>query len=542
MKNITTSLLALLTYMFTNAQEFGNNDFRISDMGTDGSISFVSFKPRVAYSITEDKYLVVWAADDDRGSVVDNEFEIYGQFIDGDGNEVGANDFRISFLGTDGDTAFRAEDPDVTYNSIDNEFFVVWKGETSVDGENEIFGQRVDASTGNLIGSNFRISDMGTEGDTSTGAFLPKVDCSKTNNEYLVVWEGDDVINNKIEIYGQKISNLGVEIGSNDFKISNQLPIDDASFDARYPNLVWNEIDNDFLIVWQGETSTDNETEVYGQLFDLDTNSFIGGNFKISDMGTDGDTSFTVGQNLSLAYNSTDNEYLIVWSGSDFTPNVYEIYGQILLSNGSETGSNDFRISSLTNIDSSYDAWAPEIVWNQMNNEYFVTYRGDTNTLNEEEIYGQILSSSGSLKGGAFLLSDMGPDNDANYDGDYPAIATNHQNGYLITWQGDDSFSPNDGETEIYIQMYGNSTLGTSNTNPDNVILFPNPTNKYLHINISRINISSICIYNLLGQKIDSFNFSNQIIDLGNLKKGIYLFKIWTNDKNTQVFKIIKSE
>ena len=540
MKNIT-SLLALLIYMFTNAQEFGNNDFRISDMGSDGSTSFVSFKPKVAYSITEDKYLVVWAADDDRGSVVDNEFEIYGQFIDGDGNEVGANDFRISFLGTDGNTAFRAEDPDVTYNSIDNEFFVVWKGETSVDGENEIFGQRVDASTGNLIGSNFRISDMGTEGDTSTGAFLPKVAYSKTNNEYLVVWEGDDALNNKIEIYGQKISNLGVEIGSNDFKISNQLPIDDASFDARYPNLVWNEIDNDFLIVWQGETSIDNETEVYGQLFDLDTNSFIGGNFKISDMGTDGDTSFTVGQNLSLAYNSTDNEYLIVWSGSDFTPNVYEIYGQILLSNGSEIGSNDFRISSLTNIDSSYDAWAPEIVWNQMNNEYFVTYRGDTNTLNEEEIYGQILSSSGSLKGGAFLLSDMGPDNDANYDGDYPAIATNHQNGYLITWQGDDNFSPNDGETEIYIQMYGDSTLSTHKISDSDIAILPNPTNGFLHIYSNGINTSLIQLFNVSGQQIENIDFSNQMIDLRQLNKGLYILKVTTVENRHKVFKIIKS-
>lgn len=540
MKKIT-SLLALLTCILTNAQEFGNNDFRISDMGTDGSISFVSFKPRVAYSITEDKYLVVWAADDDRGSIVDNEFEIYGQFIDGEGNEVGANDFRISFLGTDGDTAFRAEDPDVTYNSIDNEFFVVWKGETSVDGENEIFGQRIDASTGNLIGSNFRISDMGTEGDTSTGAFLPKVDYSKTNNEYLVVWEGDDVINNKIEIYGQKISNLGVEIGSNDFKISNQLPIDDASFDARYPNLVWNETDNDFLIVWQGETSTDNETEVYGQLFDFDTNSFIGGNLKISDMGTDGDTSFAVGQNLSLAYNSTDNEYLIVWLGSDFTPNVYEIYGQILLSNGSETGSNDFRISSLTNIDSSYDAWAPEIVWNQMNNEYFVTYRGDTNTLNEEEIYGQILSSSGSLKGGAFLLSDMGPDNDPNYDGDYPAIATNHQNGYLITWQGDDNFSPNDGETEIYIQMYGDSTLSTHKISDSDIAILPNPTNGFLHIYSNGINTSLIQLFNVSGQQIENIDFSNQMIDLRQLNKGLYILKVTTVENRHKVFKIIKS-
>ncbi|MFI0429410.1 T9SS type A sorting domain-containing protein [Mariniflexile sp. HMF6888] len=541
MKNIT-SLLALLAYILTNAQEFGNNDFRISDMGTDGTTSFVSFKPKVAYSISEDKYLVVWSADDNRGSVVDNEFEIYGQFIDGDGNEVGLNDFRISFLGTDGDTAFRAEDPDVAYNATDNEFFVVWRGETYVDGENEIFGQRIDASTGILLGSNLRISDMGTEGDTSTGAFLPKVEYSTVNNEYLVVWEGDDAINNKFEIYGQKISNLGVEIGSNDFKISAQLPANDANFDARYPNLSYNPTDNEFLIVWQGETATDGEIEAFGQLFNFDTNTLVGANFRISDIGPDGDTGFLVGQNFGVAYNETDGEYLVVWYGSDMVVGAYEVYGQRILATGAETGTNDFRISSITNVDANYDAWAPEVVWNKMNNEYFVTYRGDANILNEEEIHGQKLSNLGDLNGSVFLLSDMGPDNDANYDGDYPAIATNHQNGYLIAWQGDDNMSPNDGETEIYIQMYGDSTLGISKADFDNAVLFPNPTNKYLHVSFKKTNISSMSIYNLLGQKIDSFNYTNQVIDLGNLKKGMYLLKIKTSDERTQSFKIIKSE
>lgn len=541
MNNITT-LLVFFTVTISFAQEFGNNDFRISDMGTDGSTSFISFKPKTAYSTIENKYLVVWAADDNRGSIVDNEFEIYGQFIDGDGNEVGFNDFRISFLGIDGDTAFRAEDPDVTYNSIDNEFFVVWRGETSIDGEHEIFGQRVDASNGALLGTNFRISDMGTEGDTSTGAFLPKVEYSKTSNEYLVVWEGDDDINNKFGIFGQKISNLGAETGTNDFMISNQLPINDANFDARSPNLAWNETDNDFLIVWQGETSTDNETEVYGQIFDFDTNSFNGGNFRISDMGIDGDTSFAIGQSLSLSYNNIDNEYLIVWFGSDLISNMYEVYGQRLQSNGSEIGINDFRISNLTDIDSSYDAWAPEVVWNLTNNEYFVVYRGDAHISSEEEIYGQKLSHTGDVQGTAFLLSDMGPENDVNYDADYPAITTNHQNGYLITWQGDDNIAPNDGETEIYIQMYGNSTLSVHSSNIVNISLYPNPTKRFLHFKIPGTNISSISIHNLLGQYIDSFDISDQIIDLGNLEKGIYLLKVETTNYKSKIFKIIKSE
>jgi hypothetical protein len=43
--------------------------------------------------------------------------------------DVGANDFRISFTGSDGDTAFGATDPAVAYNGRANEYLVVWTGD-----------------------------------------------------------------------------------------------------------------------------------------------------------------------------------------------------------------------------------------------------------------------------------------------------------------------------------------------------------------------------------------------------------------------------
>lgn len=533
-------IIFLFALSISYSQEFGNNDFRISDMGTDGSTSFIALKPRVAYCKLADLYLVVWAADDNRGGIVDNEFEIYGQFIDGTGNEIGSNDFRISFLGVDGDTAFRAEDPDVAFNYVDNEFFVVWKGETSVDGENEIFGQRINAITGSLIGSNFRISDMGIEGDTSTGAFFPKVEYNSANNEYLVVWEGDDNINNKFEIYGQVISNQGIEIGNNDFKISSQLPADNANFDAQYPNLSYNNTHNDFLVVWHGETLVDNETEVFGQILDADTGTLTGSNFRISDMGPDNDTNFSVGQSFGVAYNEIEDEYLVVWYGSDLVSNTFEVYGQRISSNGGELGVNDFRISFLTDVSSSYDAWASDLVWNKSNNEYLVVYRGDSNTLNEEEIYGQKISGVGDLVDNSFLLSDMGPDGDPNYDADYPSISTNNQNGYIITWQGVDNIVPNDGETEIYIQMYGDSTLDVYNYDTFGFSIFPNPTSRYIHFNLGRIEVASVQLYNSVGQSVNCYNFSGNKIDLADLNEGVYLLKIFGVNNEVIVRKIIK--
>src|SRR6266542_6659011 len=118
--------------------------------------------------------------------------------------EVGVNDFRISFMGPDGDTRFGASFPAVAYNSRNNEYLVVWSGDDVTDNEFEIFAQRINAATGAQIGGKIRISDMGPDGNTSFGGFYPAVAYNSVNNEYLVVWHGNDntapLVNGEYEI------------------------------------------------------------------------------------------------------------------------------------------------------------------------------------------------------------------------------------------------------------------------------------------------------------------------------------------------------
>lgn len=60
--------------------------------------------------------------------------------------EIGANDFRLSDRGPDGNANYDAFAPAVAYNSTNNQYLVVWYGDDNttllVDGENEVFGQR----------------------------------------------------------------------------------------------------------------------------------------------------------------------------------------------------------------------------------------------------------------------------------------------------------------------------------------------------------------------------------------------------------------
>src|SRR5262249_281162 len=85
----------------------------------------------------------------------------------------GANGFRVSFMGPRGNPGFDAGSPGVAYNSRNNEYFVVWNGDDVTNNEQEIYGQRLDAATGALLGGKLRISDMGPDGTNQFVAFAP---------------------------------------------------------------------------------------------------------------------------------------------------------------------------------------------------------------------------------------------------------------------------------------------------------------------------------------------------------------------------------
>ncbi len=325
---------------------------RISDMGTtDGDTDFDALRPAVAYNSTANEYLVVWEGDDDTGSLVDGEFEIYGQRINAaTGAPVGTNDFRISDAGaSDGDTNFDAAQPDVAYNSQDDEYLVVWEGDDDtgslVNGEFEIFAQRLDASDGSAVGANdFRISDMGsTDGDAAFDAVGPAITYNANDNEYLVVWEGDDdtgsLVNGEFEIFVQRISGVnGSELGTNDQRISDMGASDgDFSFSAVKPRVTYNSLAREYLVVWQGDDDSgslvDGENEIYAQRIDAQSGTSIGSNdARISDMGaSDGSTNFNA-LAPALAFSTVHNRFLIVWTGDDdsgmLVNDEFEVFGQ----------------------------------------------------------------------------------------------------------------------------------------------------------------------------------------------------------------------
>ncbi len=452
-------------------------DRRLSDAGPGPGLYLAWFRPAVAYSSAEDEYLVVWTGSDNAPPLVEPEMEIYGQRVDAaTGAEVGANDLRISAMGPDGDTDYVAAFPAVAYNSLDNEYLVVWMGSDDLagldPGERDIYVQRLDAATGDEVGPNdLRISSVGPDGDPDYAASYPAVAYDSANNQYLVVWSGDDdtppLVQGEEEIFGQLLTAEGGQLGPNDFRLSDMGPDGDTAYDTIMPDVTYNSVDQEYLVVWYGDDDTgalvDEELEIFAQRIEAATGAQIGTDRRLSDMGQDGDPSFDAGR-PAVAHNNTDNEYLVVWHSDDDTPPLVdeelEVYAQRLDgATGAEIGANDFRLSAMgPDGDPTYGGGYPDVVYNSSDAEYLVVWFGDAPPLaaGEYEVYGQRLdAATGAEIGGDDLrLSDMGPDGDPLYVATAPALAHNSlDNEYLVVWMGDDNTPPlvND-EMEVFGQ------------------------------------------------------------------------------------------
>ncbi len=388
---VTSDGLARAAYPVTIDPEIGTDDFRISDMGPEGSPLYATAWVRLAYNSTRDEVLVVWEGND----VMEDGDEIYGQRLEAPtGLEIGDNDFRVSDMGPPGDSRFQADLPAVAYNSRDDEYLVVWQGDEGTDGEIEIYGQRLDAATGAEVGEDdLRISTMGPDGDNSFQAHTPDVIYNPTAREYLVVWTGNEEsgLGNR-EIYVQRLdAATGAELGENDLRIT------DVYDDAEHPAVAYDLANDQYLVVFDARKFfLSLHEDVFGQRLDGATATEIGADdFRISDMGPEDAGTSVGGFRPDVLYDLAHGEFLVVWNGIDeeiFHGNgEAEVYGQRLdAATGAQVGANDFRLSSMgPDGDTHLDAARPQAVYSAGASEVLVVWDGEDQINGDGEVYGQ---------------------------------------------------------------------------------------------------------------------------------------------------------
>jgi len=306
---------------------------RVSVMGPVVDPDYDARSPAVAYNSTDNEYLVVWEGDDNDDSLADDEFEIWGQLLEGEGTvEWIGSDFLISEMGGYGNADYDAYDPDVAYNSTDNQYMVVYEGDESfygvADNEFEIWGHRLSATGGAMGVRDFRISTMGPSDDADYDAGDPAIAYNSHNNQYLVVWEGEDSAVDLYDIFGQRLEANGLSVGSDDFYLSHVGSGPNSDYDAVNPAVAYDEANNEYLAVWQDDELAVGEYEIWGQRVDAGTGAAIDIDTRLSDMGPDGNAAY-IAQTPAVAYSGVSNhQYLVVWSGDNSTDGEFEIWGQ----------------------------------------------------------------------------------------------------------------------------------------------------------------------------------------------------------------------
>ena len=94
-----------------------------------------------------------------------------------------------------------------------------------------------------------------------------------------------------------------------------------------------------------------------------------------------------------------------------------------------------------------------------------------------------------------------------------------------------------------YVRVYEESSLSSSNSTLNELIIYPNPTKDKLILKTpSHLIGSNVNMYSTLGQSLSNFTLdkANTSIDLSSFKKGIYLLKFQT-DNGSFVKEIIKN-
>jgi len=360
----------------------------------------------------------------------------------------------------------RAGPADVAFNPDDNEYLVVWEsnGLTEQQGVTDIYGRRLNAGTNERIGTDFRISNL-TDGDKNHSSNTPRVVYNKTAHEYLVVWNGSGLFDSPdrfFEVYAQRLSRAGKSINNN-VRISYTTDLGKVSTSvvrsSSQADVAWNSANNEYLVIWKGIGEPEDivKMEIYGQRVKAD-GELLGKYFRISHTTDQGNNIHANAP--AVAYNSRDNQYLVVWSGGFKNESQVEIWGMGLSAGGAGLGTaNDFRISQATDVGANRRASSPRVAYNPSSNEYLVVFqanalRGEGGT-DAYEIFGQRINAATLAESGPndFRISTTtGAGNRANR----PSVSFNTASKeYLIIWRS----SRQNGTSEIYGQRLDAAAL-----------------------------------------------------------------------------------
>ena len=404
-------------------------DFAIIDRIPTATVQSEGY-PAIAYNPLNNEYFVALSLEYHESSIQKYSSMVYGQRISSSGNRIGDKILVGSF---DSDKKGGDWEVDIAYNSVNNEYLVVWRG--FYDGETHVRAQRVSAA-GQKIGTQIRVTDKPAAGGLSPKS--PAVAFNSINNEYLIVYNdnrayksGDVYLSTGHETFGQRLSANGQKISS-EFRVSHYQPINSQDYRvAEFPAIAYNSINNYYFVVWMGRTPTGRS--IYGRRINAATGGALENEFRVTARH---DLRPTI---PDITFNPARNEFFVIWGdyGHEIGTRLYghEIYGQKFNGlNGSKIGNTPVKISNMgqPHEDYKYASYAT-VRYRPTHNQYLVTWLG-AKWYFQPYIFGQLLHADTLAKIGveSFWVTQKEIRFGANssyYGWEKPALAVNESSG-----------------------------------------------------------------------------------------------------------------
>ena len=303
--------------------------------------------------------------------------------------------------------------PDVAYNSQANEYLVVWE-----EDEIDIRGQRVSA-TGGLAGGAFDIA-VGISGSSS--CWQPTVAYASTENKYTVVFQLDSLTGSAIG--AQALNSDGSAWGT-------YFDIEPSTASQKwYPDLAYNRLRNEFLVVWGQQNS--GQYDIRGQRVKMSGGAgLLGSAFWFSCDASREDIRPTV----AAVPRSSDGQYLVAWQYWS-NANDYDIWAQRVAGGGTLEG------SAFLVYDSGVSDVLPAVAGSESNQSYLVAWT--VSPAAYPTICGRIVPTSGALADAMKVVGGL--------FADYAAVARGPVGDALIAFQ--DTLGT--GNYNIYGRLWGN--------------------------------------------------------------------------------------
>lgn len=224
-------------------------------------------------------------------------------------------------------------------------------------------------------------------------------------------------------------------------RISRMGPDGNPAFNAFGPSIAYDTQNDRYLVLWYGKDRADDGYEIWGRLLDGD-GAPAGDQFKVS--RTLPDNPDVWAQSPAAAYNERTGEFLVVWNGAG------QIRAQRLGGDGSDRGADDFAVSR-------GGGSLPAVGVDSTSGQYLVVWSSPSSLADpgdRREIHGQRLDPAGEELGeDDFQISEDEAGRGVGSDALSPAVAFNAAaREFLVAWIGNTSWSTTRSSAVVYGQ------------------------------------------------------------------------------------------